>query len=368
VGVVLLERLSDAVRSGRRVLAVLRGSAVNQDGASSGLTAPNGPSQERVIRAALANAGLGVGDVDVVEAHGTGTALGDPIEAGALLATYGAGVGGVWLGSVKSNIGHAQAAAGVAGVIKVVQSMWAGVVPRTLYADVASPHVDWSAGDVRLLTAEQSWPVVDRPWRAGVSSFGISGTNAHVIVEQAPRVEVLSPRVESLSGVVPWVVSARGAAALAAQTARLRGVDLPAGDVAWTLANTRAVLEHRAVLVGGVSVTGVARGDARVGVLFSGQGSQRAGMGLELAGAYPVFAAALDGVLAAFGFDRGLLSDGVRLDQTRYTQVALFAVEVALFRLLQSWGVEPDVLVGHSMLRVFLIWRMRCGWWMRVVG
>uniref|UniRef100_UPI0035E441B6 type I polyketide synthase n=1 Tax=Lentzea indica TaxID=2604800 RepID=UPI0035E441B6 len=361
VGLLVLERQSDALRNGHTILAVVRGSAVNQDGASNGLTAPNGPSQQRVIRSALASAGLSVADVDVVEAHGTGTTLGDPIEAQALLAVYGQDrPSPLLLGSIKSNIGHTQAAAGVAGIIKMVHAMRHGVVPATLHVDQPSTHIDWTAGDVSLVTTAVSWPNVSRSRRAGVSSFGVSGTNAHVILE-APELSDLpemigmggsSPQGASQSGSIPLVVSARSADSLAAQVERIKAWPGDAADIAFSLLTTRAVFDHRAVVLDGeVLASGVAKA-GELAFLFSGQGSQRIGMGRALYEAFPVFAEGLDAVLA--NLDPAVREvmwgdDQETLNQTGYTQPALFAFQVALYRLFEFYGVKPDHIAGHSI-------------------
>ncbi|MEU7909164.1 SDR family NAD(P)-dependent oxidoreductase, partial [Actinoplanes sp. NPDC049118] len=366
VGILLVERLSDARRLGHEVLAVVRGTAVNSDGASSGLTAPNGPSQQRVIRAALANAQVAAADVDVVEAHGTGTQLGDPIEAQALLATYGADRPAdrpLRLGGIKSNIGHPQAAAGVAGIIKMIMAMRHGVMPRTLHAEQPTSEVDWTSGAVSLLTERADWPEPDRPRRAGVSAFGISGTNAHVILEGATN-EVPEPGPEP-EGVLPWVLSARSAAGLRAQAARLADHVESAGprpvDVVRSLLTTRTLLAERAVvlaagrddavtalraLAAGEPAAAVVTGTARPGrtaAMFTGQGSQRLGMGRDLYARFPAYRAAFDEAAAHLDIDWD------DLDRTGNAQPAIFAVEVALYRLLESFGIRPDVLLGHSV-------------------
>ncbi len=405
-GVLLLERLSDARANGHEVVAVLRSSAVNQDGRSQGLTAPNGPAQERVIERALATGGLCPSDVDAVEAHGTGTTLGDPIEANALLATYGKAHSEqtpLYVGSVKSNLGHPQAAAGVAGVIKMVEALRHEELPKSLHTENPSRHVDWSSGNVRLLDEPVAWSRGGRVRRAGVSSFGISGTNAHVIVEEAPTPEVSetdTPEAEAqasaagpaeveagvvLAGsVVPLVVSGRSESALRANAARLAAhleqcPDVSLSDVGWTLATRRMAFGCRASVVAsspGSAVAGlraVAEGgrssgvsepsepsSGSVGVLFAGQGSQRLGMGRVLAAADDVFRADVAEVASAFDpyLDRSLLSvlwadPGSEaagcLSRTEFVQPALFALEVALFRRLRRLGIEPGVLVGHSV-------------------
>ncbi|HEV3288300.1 MAG TPA: type I polyketide synthase, partial [Streptosporangiaceae bacterium] len=406
-GAVVLERLSDARRNGHRVLAVVAGSAVNQDGASNGLTAPNGPSQQRVIRAARASPRISAEDVDAVEAHGSGTVLGDPIEAQALLATYGQGRPEdqpLWLGSVKSNIGHAQAAAGAAGVIKMVLALQHGLLPTTLHAEPPSPHVDWSAGAVRLLAQAVPWPGgQDRPRRAAVSGFGMSGTNAHLILAEVsaaadradedtgdtdrPAGELAAPVTPAAgagpplaAGVMAWPVSGRSAAGLRGQAGRLAAClaarpDLDLADVAWSLATTRSVFEHRAVITGtdrgeltaGLAaltagkpaarvVTGVAGGRGKVVFVFPGQGSQWPGMGRELAACCPVFTARLAECSRALApwvdWDLEQVLAGAPgapgLDRAEVVQPVLWAVMVSLAAVWQAAGVTPDAVTGHS--------------------
>ncbi|MFE9453848.1 SDR family NAD(P)-dependent oxidoreductase [Streptomyces sp. NPDC006739] len=382
-GVLVLERLSDALRNGRRIWAVIRGSAINQDGASNGLTAPNELAQRRVIRAALADAGLRPADVDAVEAHGTGTTLGDPMEAEALLATYGQDRepgSPLWLGSLKSNIGHTQAAAGVGGMIKMIMAMRHGVLPRTLHVDRPSTHVDWSAGTVELLTEARQWAdAPQRPRRAGVSAFGISGTNAHLILEQAPVDTTPAPPPAGTPGAVPWVLSARSPEALREQALRLRdsvaeAADLPVAGVGRSLVTTRSLFEHRQVVIGAdrdellAALAAVADGDASglAGVVsgvpkppgktvfvFPGQGSQWAGMGRELLESSPVFAARMRECADALSpyvdwslFD--VLGDAEALERVDVVQPVLWAVMVSLAEVWRSYGVRPAAVVGHS--------------------
>ena len=387
-GMLVLERLSDARRNGHQVLAVIAGIAVNQDGASNGLTAPSGPAQQRVIRAALASAGLTAGQVDAVEAHGTGTELGDPIEAHALLATYGQGRDAgrpLWLGSVKSNIGHTQAAAGAAGIIKMVLALRHRVLPRSLHADAPSPHIDWYTGEVRLLAEAIPWTAADgHPRRAGISAFGVSGTNAHVILEEAPAEAAIAalPGVPLVNGGLAWLVAGRTQDAVRAQARRLAAhlaahQDIDPGGLAVSLATTRSQFEHRAVITGAdrdeltAALAAVGAGEPGVGVVtgsvpagsasrtvfvFPGQGAQWIGMGQALAASSPVFAArlaecgralaphvdwSLEDVLAGVG-------DAPGLDQADVVQPALWAMMVSLAALWQAAGVTPDAVAGHS--------------------
>ncbi|MEU6315819.1 type I polyketide synthase [Streptomyces sp. NPDC047014] len=386
VGVVVLQRLSEARRDGNRVLAVLRETGINQDGASNGLTAPSGPAQRRLILRTLDGAGLSTAEVDMVEAHGTGTTLGDPIEARALLATYGQDRPAdepLWLGSIKSNIGHTQYAAGVSGVIKTVMALRHGVMPRTLHVSEPTPHVDWSKGAVRLLTENRAWPDRGRPRRAAVSSFGVSGTNAHVILEQAPEPAEETAEGEAAPGTAlpstPWVVSGRGEAALRAQARRLldhlaEHPEQSPADVGLSLAGTRAAFEHRAVVLGGdreallAGLRAVAEGEDGTGVVsgrasgsgvvfvFPGQGSQWVGMGRELWDSSPVFAESMVACERALSplVDWSLRdvvfrdADDPLWGRVDVVQPVLWAVMVSLAAVWRSFGVEPAAVIGHS--------------------
>ncbi|MEV2278004.1 beta-ketoacyl synthase N-terminal-like domain-containing protein [Nocardiopsis sp. NPDC049922] len=383
-GMILLERLSDARRNGHTVLAVVRGSAVNQDGASNGIMAPNGPSQQRVITRALDDAGLAPTDIDMVEAHGTGTRLGDPIEAQALIAVYGRDRPEgrpLWLGSLKSNIGHAQTAAGIGGVIKSVMALRHGVLPRTLHVGEPSPLVDWDGSGVRLLSEAMPWPETGRPRRVGVSSFGMSGTNAHVILEQASETSPSGQRPVKGTGPIPWVLSARSETALREQAAQLadrlrRRPETALEDVGWSLATTRSRFAHRAALLArdrdeviealdafadARPAPGVIRSrsvaEPRIAFVFPGQGALGDHLDLgSLIDAHPDFAEAVDdceralaphldwSVTAAL---RGR-SDTLDVSRPDVAQPLLFTLLVALARLWRSHGVEPSAVVGHS--------------------
>lgn len=391
VGMVLLARLSDALRLGHPILAVIRGSAINHDGASNGLTAPNGPAQEKVIAKALKNAGLTTADIDIVEAHGTGTSLGDPIEANALINTYGQKRPEgrpLWLGSLKSNVGHVQAASGVVGMIKMVMALKHSVMPRTLHADLPSSKIEWSAGAVSLIHEARPWPETESPRRAAVSSFGFSGTNCHMILEQAPaqnqEVATQAPVAQPVDFPLILPVSGTTSSALKAQAAQLaeflrRSAEDNLPSICAAMATTRTHFDHRAVCIGSsgselvAALDGLSKGEAAGGLtqgvriasetcafLFSGQGSQWAGMGQQLYARLPAFARHLDRVVAAIDphlaqplqeiiFAEAGSPQAALLDRTDFTQPALFATEVALYHTLIELGVKPDYLCGHSI-------------------
>ncbi|MEU7723633.1 type I polyketide synthase, partial [Streptomyces tibetensis] len=382
-GMLLVERLSDAERLGHPVLAVVRGTAVNQDGASNGLTAPSGPAQQKVIREALADAGLSADDIDAVEAHGTGTPLGDPIEAGALLATYGHPKRRtpVWLGALKSNIGHTQAAAGVAGIIKMVQALRHDTLPRTLHADRPSTKVDWEAGSLRLLADARPWPAdPDRPRRAGVSSFGVSGTNAHVVLEEPPAPAEAPPPPPAASPATVLPLSAAGAVPLREQARRLADhlaahPEITPADAAYSAATTRAALSHRASVPAGdresliarlrsvaeerpepAVVLGEAGSDRAPAFVFPGQGAQWAGLGARLLADSPVFRARAEACARALAphLDWSVLdvlagAPGTPpIDRADVVQPVLFTTMVSLAALWEAHGVRPAAVVGHS--------------------
>ncbi|MDR0416608.1 MAG: acyltransferase domain-containing protein, partial [Propionibacteriaceae bacterium] len=401
VGVVVLERLSEARRRGHRVHALVRGSAINQDGASNGLSAPNGPSQTRVIRQALRHAGLTPADIDLVEAHGTGTALGDPIEAQALIEVYGPGRPAerpLRLGSVKSNIGHTMAAAGMAGLLKVIAGLSHETMPATLWCDPPTTQIDWSTG-VALLAEARPWPKGSRVRRAGVSAFGVSGTNAHVILEEAPPVPAAAAALEPPSapeaaappaligpGAHCWILSARGEDALSAQAAHLaewvrNHPEQDAGQLGWSLTSTRQLLPDGAAviaaepsgLLAGLDalgagerwrpadadfeiVTGRARRPGRTVFVYPGQGGQWAGMGRQLLELSPVFAGIVDrcdqAVLETVGWSiRHALSggsDAPDLGRVDVVQPVLFAMMAGLTELWKAVGIQPDAVIGHS--------------------
>nr|AQV04237.1 SwnK-like protein 1 [Slafractonia leguminicola] len=385
---VVLKRLSDAIRDADVVHAVLRGTAVNHAGRSAaGITVPSGAAQERLIRSALAASGLAPADVSYLEAHGTGTKLGDPIEGVALAGVFGrsqaARSGPLWIGSAKSNIGHTQAAAGLAGMLKVILAMHNDKLPRTLYADNPTPAIDWKSSNMALVQETQPWlPQDGQPRRAGISAFGIGGTNAHVIVEEPPlHNEHSNTSSVALPSELPFLLSAQTEAALCQQAEKLqyyirstrKDGQHRLGEVAYSLATTRSHFRQRLVLMAKdkaellQKLETVARtlptnnhiGEPRLAMLFTGQGSQVPNMGKDLYQVYPVFRDALDDITARFTeLERPLLhvmqaapgSDvAALLQRTEFAQPALFALEVALWRLWKSWGVQPDLVLGHSV-------------------